>query len=157
MTQFWLREQPSTSVRLASRMWGGRCGQARDRRSRSGCKMASESAKERHSGQIVYCPECDPIFSGFRKSFVAKGLTKWRRRGSNTKTDQRKRIAGQQLTDLTFPLSGNCQESSVSDWLDLSSIDTELRQLIVAWKGLSKSVQEEILKLTRRGPSWVPR
>lgn len=73
-------------------------------------------------------------------------VAEWRRRGSNPKAEQCKHVAEQQLTDSEHALSGNCQDHDVTDWLDLSSIDAGLRQVVEAWNTLSDIERKEILK-----------
>jgi hypothetical protein len=46
-----------------------------------------------------------------------------------------------------FPLSGNCQETSDTNWLDLSSIDSDIRIIIDRWKELPDVSRQKVLKL----------
>lgn len=70
-------------------------------------------------------------------------------RGSNPNTDQRNALAAKRLTNSRNSLSGNCQESGVSEWLDLSSIDARLRFVIDAWQTLGDQQMEEIIATCR--------
>jgi hypothetical protein len=78
---------------------------------------------------------------------AAKELGEWRRRGSNPNTTFRNSVAGQQLTNFENPLSGNCQEIDGTTWLDLASVDTELRYVIERWNRLSDKGRHQIVDI----------
>ena len=74
-----------------------------------------------------------------------QGLAKWRRRESNENERNRNLLTGKELTKTGFDLSGYCQETKDSEWLQLSSIEENLRQIIELWPSISPEYHATIL------------
>ena len=72
-----------------------------------------------------------------------------RSRGSNPNTASPNPLTGHQLTKSEIPLSGNSQETGGTSWLDLTSIDIELRYVIEHWNLLSDEGKQRIADTCR--------
>ena len=80
---------------------------------------------------------------------VNQEVGEWRRRESNPNTSSPNSIAQQPLTKTEIPLSGNGQETGGTNWLDLSSIDADLRSVLATWEQLSDDSKNQILWLVQ--------
>ena len=88
---------------------------------------------------------CDP--DRHKKAPPDAAGVKWRRRESNPNGNRRKCVGSEEVKNTDPALSGICQENGDGDWLDLASIDAELRAVIHSWSHLSIEVKQDILKL----------
>ncbi len=59
----------------------------------------------------------------------------------------RKDVSLQGVTPNVQTVSANCQCLSGNDYLSLTTIDTDLKQVIEAWNVLSEHIQQSILSL----------
>ena len=78
---------------------------------------------------------------------ITYGNAKWRRRGSNPNTACPNCLAEQPLTNSEDSLSANSQQTGDSNWLDLSTIDADLREIIDRWEALSEESRRRLLNL----------
>lgn len=104
-------------------------------------------------------PRCSYSINALKKPLCDESQSghEWRRRESNPPTASRKCLTEGELANSPEPLSGYCQETSGTGWLDSTADDggdarddneTEsLRRVAGAWSHLQPHIREAIITL----------
>jgi hypothetical protein len=130
----------SARVKIASRIWGGRPGQAggnlsngrRQKFDFAGRRGLRSDVKRRHrrTGSVwAALPRCCQAGRLFRQIFILQRLTKWGRRESNACPAERNQHAPQYVTTTTESLSGNCQDFLCAQCHQLAVSDNRMARL----------------------------